>query len=74
MSNYTPVSCELYDRLEAIATLKKECHLTYLNQNNELTKVEGQIVDVYAADNADWCKFDDGTVIRLDKIEAFEQN
>ena len=68
MSNYTPVSCEL----EAIATLKKECRLTYLNENNELTKVGGQIVDVYAADNADWCKLSDDTVIRLDKIESYE--
>lgn len=74
MSNYTPVSCELYDRLEAIATLKKECHLTYLNENNELTEVGGQIVDVYAADNADWCKLSDDTVIRLDRIESYKVN
>lgn len=74
MSDYTPVSCELYDRLEATATLKKECHLTYLNKNNQLNEVLGQIVDVYAADGADWCKLDDDTIIRLDKIQEFEQN
>ncbi|MDJ0568880.1 MAG: hypothetical protein QNJ53_07505 [Pleurocapsa sp. MO_192.B19] len=74
MSDYTPVSCELYDCLEAIATLKKECHLTYLNENGEFVKVSGQIIDVYAADNSDWCKLSDDTVIRLDRIEAFEQN
>ena len=53
MSNYTLLCCELYDRLEAIATLKKECHLTYLNENNELAEVRGRIVDVYAADGAE---------------------
>ncbi len=70
MSDYTPASCELYDRLEAIATLKKECRLTY-RDGNKLTEVQGKIVDVYAADNADWCKLNNDTVIRLDKIESF---
>ena len=74
MSDYTPISCELSDHLEAIAILKKECHLTYLDENGELAEIHGQIIDVYAADNSDWCKFSDNTVIRLDKIEAFEQN
>ena len=72
MSDYTPVSCELHDRLEATATLKKECHLTYRNENNEPTEVRGQIVDVYSTDEAEWCKLDDDTIIRLDKIEEFE--
>lgn len=74
MSNYTPVSCELYDQLEAIATLKKDCHLTYQDETGGLTKASGKIVDVYAQDNADWCKLSDDTVIRLDRIESFEQN
>jgi Rho-binding antiterminator len=72
MSDYIPVSCDLYDRLEATATLKKECYLTYKQENGQLAEVQGQIVDVYAADGADWCKFSDDTVIRLDKIQAFE--
>ena len=72
MSNYTPVSCELHDRLEATATLKKECHLTYRNENNEPTEVTGRIVDVYSTDEAEWCKLDDDTIIRLDRIEKFE--
>ncbi|WP_036481060.1 hypothetical protein [Myxosarcina sp. GI1] len=72
MSNYTPVSSKLYDRLRATATMNKECNLTYLNDNNEHTKVRNFIVDVYAADGADWCKLKDDTVIRLDKIENFE--
>jgi Rho-binding antiterminator len=70
MSDCTPASCELYDRLEAIATLNEECRLTYFD-GSKLTEVQGKIVDVYAADNADWCKLNDNTVIRLDKIESF---
>lgn len=74
MSNYTPVSCDLYDQLEAIATLKQECTLTYKQENGQLAKATGRIVDVYAIDGADWCKMSDDTVIRLDKIEEFESN
>jgi Rho-binding antiterminator len=74
MSDHTPISCELYDQLEAIATLKKECYLSYRDSNGNLTQVQGQIVDVYAADDADWCKLSDNTVIRLDRIESFAQD
>ncbi|MDJ0568070.1 MAG: hypothetical protein QNJ53_03390 [Pleurocapsa sp. MO_192.B19] len=72
MSDYTPVSCELHDRLEATATLKKECSITYLNENNEPSEVRGRIVDVYSSDDGEWCKMTDDTVIRLDRIEKFE--
>ncbi|HEY9767206.1 MAG TPA: hypothetical protein V6C71_01710 [Coleofasciculaceae cyanobacterium] len=72
MSDYVPVSCELQDRLEATAILKKECYLTYLDENNKLSEIQGQIVDIYAADGADWCKLSGDHVIRLDRIEAFE--
>jgi len=72
MSDYTPVSCEFHDRLEATATLKKECHLTYLDENNKLSEVQGQIVDVYTSDDAEWCKLDSDKVIRLDRIKKFE--
>ncbi|MEN9566584.1 MAG: hypothetical protein RLZZ69_1780, partial [Cyanobacteriota bacterium] len=41
--------------------------MTYLDENNKLSKVQGQIVDIYAADGADWCKLDSDTVIRLDR-------
>ncbi len=72
MNDYCPISCELSDRLEEIATLKRQCTITYRDDKDEFTKVGGQIVDIYAADGADWCKLSDGTVIRLDKIEEFQ--
>ncbi|MGV2829359.1 hypothetical protein [Myxosarcina sp. GI1(2024)] len=74
MSDYTPVSSKLYDRLRATAIMNQKCHISYRNENNELTEVRGSIVDVYAADGADWCKLNDDTVVRLDKIESFELN
>ena len=72
MKKNTPVSCYLNDRLEEIATLKLPCTITYLNEDNECITASGQIIDIYAADGADWCKLSDDTVISLDRIEEFE--
>ncbi|KPQ35144.1 MAG: Modulator of Rho-dependent transcription termination (ROF) [Phormidesmis priestleyi Ana] len=70
MTNYTPVSCELYDKLEAIATLHRTSQITYRNEAGNPINVESQIVDVYAKDGADYCKLADDTIIRLDHLEA----
>ena len=45
MTNYTPVSCELYDKLEAIATLHRTSQITYRNEAGNPINVESQIVD-----------------------------
>ena len=72
MTDDTPVSCDLRDILEKIATRKRQCTITYRNKSDKFTEVSGQIVDIYAAEGADWCKLDNGSVIRLDKIEEFQ--
>lgn len=69
MEAYTPVSCGLYDKLEANATMRQQCHLSYRDESDELVEVQGMIVDVYAANHADFLKLEDGTEIRLDRIE-----
>ncbi|BAY43722.1 hypothetical protein SAMD00079811_13030 [Scytonema sp. HK-05] len=68
MDAYIPVSCDFHDELEALATLRQECRIVYSNAANELVEVQGLIVDVYAANKADFLKLKDGTEIRLDKI------
>ena len=72
MPDYTPVSCDLHAHLEAIATQKRQCRITYRERADQLTQVSGKIVDIYASEGADWCKLGDGRLIRLDRIEAFE--
>lgn len=72
MSDYTPVNSKLFDRLRATATLNQECHLTYIDENNQSKEIRGQIADVYTKEDAEWCKLKDDTVIRLDKIKDFE--
>ncbi len=74
MNDYTPTSCDLHDHLSEIAILKKECCLTYLNEEGKFAEVQGQIVDIYAADGSDWCQVSDGSRIRLDRIEEIAQS
>ncbi|MEI2577698.1 hypothetical protein [Scytonema sp. PRP1] len=68
MDAYIPVSCDFHDELEALATLRQKCRIVYSNAANELVEVQGLIVDVYAANKADFLKLKDGTEIRLDRI------
>lgn len=72
MSDYTPVACHFHDKLEAAATLKRTANITYQNEAGETSTAEGKIIDIYAKEGADYCKVEDGTIIRLDKLETVE--
>lgn len=54
MNAYTPVNCDFHDQLEAIATLRQTCRIVYRGEATTTTEVEGRIVDVYAANHADY--------------------
>ena len=71
--DHSRTSCYLKDLLTEIASLKSRCTITYLNQKDEFVKVDGLIVDIYGTDSLDWCELSDGTRIRLDRIQDFEQ-
>ena len=66
-------SCDLHAHLESIANLAQECRLTYINQEKQLTRIQGQIVGIYAANGLDWCQLNDGSIIRIDRIETIER-
>ncbi len=68
MDTYTPVSCDFHDELEAIATLRQTCRMVYHTETSATAEISGRIVDVYAANHADYVKLEDGTIIRLDQI------
>ena len=70
MSDYTPVDCALQDKLEAIAVRHHTAKITYQNESDGVANAESEIVDIYADSGADYCELKDGTVIRLDKVEA----
>lgn len=74
MAPYIPPACSFTDYLEAAAVLHQVARIIYLDEHNQRQEVEAKIRDIYAAEGADWCKLDNGTLIRLDRIEQFNDN
>ncbi|MEL6814574.1 MAG: hypothetical protein AAFP03_07145 [Cyanobacteria bacterium J06598_3] len=70
MTDYRPIDCGLHDKLEAAATLHRRCNISYLTETGETIKTESTIVDIYANNGADYCKLEDDTIIRLDRLQA----
>lgn len=68
MDDYCLVDCGFHDQLEALATLRQICQISYRNAAEEIVEVRTQIVDVYAANKANFLKLKDGTAIRLDRL------
>lgn len=68
MDAYTPVSCDFHGELESVATLRQPCQLVYRTEASDTAEISGRIVDVYAANHADYVKLENGAVIRLDRI------
>jgi Rho-binding antiterminator len=68
MNDYCLVDCGFHDQLEALATLRQTCQISYRTDTEEIIEVQSQIVDVYAANKADFLKLKDGTEIRLDRL------
>lgn len=71
MKPYSPPACSFTDYLEAAAVLQQVSHITYLDDANKRQVIQAKVIDIYAADGADWCKLDNDTIIRLDHIEQF---
>ncbi len=73
-STYTPISCSWYDRLEALATLKKSCEVIYLDpKHNTRQNYVGQILDIYARNKEEFLVLgteDPEVTIRLDYLIA----
>ncbi len=72
MDAYTPVSCDFSDELESLATLRQKCRIVYHNDADKEVEAQGLIVDIYAANHADYLKLEDGTEIRLDRIVSVD--
>lgn len=68
MNDYQPVSCQFYDELEALATLRKPLTVVYLNPLGQAHNATGKIKDIFTRYKAEFLLLDDGTEIRLDRI------
>lgn len=74
MNDYCLVDCGFHDQLEALATLRQTCQISYRTATEEIVEVQSQIVDVYAANKADFLQLKDGTEIRLDRLISVNGN
>lgn len=65
---YAPIDCNLYDRYEAAATLKRTVVLT----TDTGEEAQGVITDLFIRDRIEWLRLSDGMEIRLDRILQME--
>lgn len=65
---YIPISCNYYDYLESMATLKKVVQIVYFNSQGTEVVAEGRIRDFRIIDKVEYLVLSDQQTIRLDKL------
>jgi len=70
MSDYTPISCSLYDFLEAAATKHTVCEIVYAVTGGTET-ILGRIDDLYSKSGVEYLRLENGFEIRLDALIYF---
>lgn len=68
MTDYVPISCDLHDRLEALATLRKRCQIVYRATNGETIETLNTIADIYTKNKEEFAVLGSGESIRLDML------
>ena len=72
MTDYRPIDCSLHDRYEAAAVLRRVVRVGWIDPSGEGAVSEGLIRTIRVAGGEEFLVLDDGSDIRLDKIEWFE--
>lgn len=67
-SQYIPVSCEFHDRLEDLATLRKQASVSYLDDDGAPQQRSVVIKDVFAREGADYVALSSGETVRMDRL------
>ncbi|MEN0005948.1 MAG: hypothetical protein AAF798_17490 [Bacteroidota bacterium] len=66
--SYQPISCNFYDELEALATLRQIATINYRLGNGQTATAEGKIVNLYTKDKEEFLELDSGFTLRLDYL------
>ncbi|HEY8469009.1 MAG TPA: hypothetical protein VIL18_05170 [Longimicrobiales bacterium] len=66
---YSPISCALHDRLEALATLGQPCRIVYRDADGSSRETVERIVDVFARAGEEFVRTAAGLEIRLDRLQ-----
>lgn len=70
--NYQPISCNLYDRIESLAVLKKNIKIIIMKDDKTEELVEGKITDIFSKEKSEFLVIDNSE-IRLDKIKSISE-
>jgi len=65
---YHPIDCGFHDELLALATLRRECEVVFLDEQGQESTRRSRIEDVYSRAGAEYLRLADGTTVRLDRL------
>ncbi len=68
MTSYQPIDCNYYDRLEALATLKKYVRIQYKTEIHEFITVDSIIRDFFIREGVEFMLLANGNEVRLDRL------
>ncbi len=72
MKTYTPIDCNYYDRLEALATMARVARIEYRTDSDDTETVDDIIVNVFSRNGAEYISLKSGLEIRLDYLIAVD--
>lgn len=67
-SEYSSIDCNHYDRLEAWATLRKNCDIVWINNDGMKHLVKSKILNFEIRNGAEYLVGEQGLQIRLDQL------
>ena len=67
-SDYQPIDCDYYDRLEAWATVGTTCAISFTDEGGQANQVDSKILDFKTEDGVEYLIGEDNLQIRLDRL------
>lgn len=72
MSDYIPIDCNYYDKIEETILFKKEVLLRFLGGDGQEQELNTKIRDTQALSGEEFILLPDGQKIRMDKIISID--
>lgn len=73
MSDYKPISCSVYDQLEALAVQRREVTLQFTDASGAEQLLTTGIKDLQTRDSVEYLITSSGIEIRLDRLHFVNQ-
>jgi len=67
MGDYEPIHCGLHDIIEDRIVRRGDCTVVYC-VDEKTRSYTGRLVDVFSRDGAEFVKFEQGDLVRLDRL------